>query len=286
MTMLIRGGTVHTMAAKGTIIADVLIEDGCIAAIGPDLVPAQDVCTLSAQGLHVLPGLIDAHIIRNGADDAHLLHLVRSSGVTSAIVWPDSEGPCHLLHGDGIREADIHRLNAENCTPDTMEAMEVQHIRPMVQVDDAAACRRVLYAAAKSGTRPILLHAAGCEGLAQAIADAGCTVILGVQEGRRGASWAFAAQLDALGVPVALTVSHPHAALKHLPLCASLCVRDGLPRERALHLITDQAADILGLEDVGRIRPGDRADLTLYDGDPLLLATGHVITIHGGRICC
>src|SRR5215210_7763198 len=42
------------------VAADVAIEDGTIAAIGPELEPSGE--EIDARGLHVLPGAIDAHV--------------------------------------------------------------------------------------------------------------------------------------------------------------------------------------------------------------------------------
>jgi allantoinase len=58
--LIVRGGTVvlpHVEAVR----ADVAVEDGAVAAIGPDLAgPAGE--ELDARGLHVLPGALDAHV--------------------------------------------------------------------------------------------------------------------------------------------------------------------------------------------------------------------------------
>ena len=57
--MIVRGGTVVLPGAV-PVAADVAIEDGLIAAIGPELKGDGD--ELDARGLHVLPGAIDAHV--------------------------------------------------------------------------------------------------------------------------------------------------------------------------------------------------------------------------------
>ncbi len=56
--MVVRGGTVVTPA--GSVLADVAIEDGVIAAVGPGLDEQPE--ELDAEGLHVLPGVVDAHV--------------------------------------------------------------------------------------------------------------------------------------------------------------------------------------------------------------------------------
>ncbi len=59
MTILIRGGTVIT--ADQTVRADVLCEDGKIAAIGPDLEAPAGAEIVDAGGQYVMPGGIDPH---------------------------------------------------------------------------------------------------------------------------------------------------------------------------------------------------------------------------------
>ena len=57
--MIVRGGTV-VLPGVVPVAADVAIEDGAIAAIGPELEPSGE--EIDARGLHVLPGAIDAHV--------------------------------------------------------------------------------------------------------------------------------------------------------------------------------------------------------------------------------
>jgi imidazolonepropionase-like amidohydrolase len=59
--LLIRGATVLTVT-DGTLDAtDVLVRDGKIAEIGPDLVAPAGVRTIDAEGQFLMPGIIDAH---------------------------------------------------------------------------------------------------------------------------------------------------------------------------------------------------------------------------------
>ena len=58
MSILIRGGTVVT--AEGESRADVLIRDGLIEAVGPDLDASAD-RVVDAGGCYVMPGGIDPH---------------------------------------------------------------------------------------------------------------------------------------------------------------------------------------------------------------------------------
>ena len=64
--MIVRGGTV-VLPGVVPVAADVAIEDGAIAAIGPELDPSGE--EIDARGLHVLPGALDAHV--HAAADRH-----------------------------------------------------------------------------------------------------------------------------------------------------------------------------------------------------------------------
>jgi allantoinase len=65
--LIIRGGTV--VVPSGSTRADVAIEDGRIAAIGPELAGASH--EIDARGLYVLPGLIDVHVHFNEPGRTH-----------------------------------------------------------------------------------------------------------------------------------------------------------------------------------------------------------------------
>lgn len=61
-TVLIRGATVWTQGPQGTLpTADVLVQDGRIAAVGPALSAPSGAAVIEAHGLHLTPGLVDAH---------------------------------------------------------------------------------------------------------------------------------------------------------------------------------------------------------------------------------
>lgn len=59
--MLIKNGTVYTVAQPQPIEADIAVEDGVIKAIAPNLSPAPGEEVVDAAGLRVYPGFVDAH---------------------------------------------------------------------------------------------------------------------------------------------------------------------------------------------------------------------------------
>lgn len=93
-------------------------------------------------------------------------------------------------------------------------------------------------------------------------------------------------ELDKAGLLIGLTTDHPVIPLPYLPLCASLSVKAGMCRERALRAITINPAKILGIDSrVGSIAVGKDADLVLSSGDPLeLMSTIEAVFINGKRV--
>ncbi len=108
--IVIQGGRVHTQTAAGVIEADILVEDGKITAVKPNIRAPADARRIDAQGLIVTPGLIDAQsslwttaAARNdGASDGSLNIVdavniyddsweeVAAQGVTAVYVQPTS----------------------------------------------------------------------------------------------------------------------------------------------------------------------------------------------------
>lgn len=59
--VLVKGGMLHTMSAKGNFIGDILLEGKKIQKVEENITPEETDEVIDATGLHVLPGLIDAH---------------------------------------------------------------------------------------------------------------------------------------------------------------------------------------------------------------------------------
>nr|MBQ4319480.1 amidohydrolase [Clostridia bacterium] len=92
--------------------------------------------------------------------------------------------------------------------------------------------------------------------------------------------------LDDAGILCAITTDHPETPLYHLPLCAMMAVKYGLDFERAMRMITINAAKIMGYDDrIGSIKPGKDADIVIYDKCPLdMTAKIEKVYINGKEI--
>lgn len=59
--LCIKNGTIHDAIHKEAFIADILVDNGKIAAIGKNLEAEDEACIVDAQGLQVYPGFVEAH---------------------------------------------------------------------------------------------------------------------------------------------------------------------------------------------------------------------------------
>jgi imidazolonepropionase-like amidohydrolase len=101
----------------------------------------------------------------------------------------------------------------------------------------------------------------------------------------RNKSWDTPRILSENGVHFCIITDHPVIPIEHLPICAAIAVKAGLPPEEALKAVTIYAAEHLGVQDrMGTIEKGKDADLALWDGDPLDARTKVVRTYIDGKV--
>ena len=91
--------------------------------------------------------------------------------------------------------------------------------------------------------------------------------------------------LHEAGVLFAITTDHPVALIQHLPICAGLAVKSGLPMQEGLKAMTINAARICCVDDrVGSLRKGKDADIAIFSGNPMEIFTRTLYTIIDGEI--
>ncbi len=91
--------------------------------------------------------------------------------------------------------------------------------------------------------------------------------------------------LHKAGILVAITTDHPVTIIQSLPICAGIAAKEGLGIDEALKAITINAAKICNVASrVGSIEEGKDADLAIFDGNPLEIATNCLYTIIDGSI--
>ncbi len=82
-------------------------------------------------------------------------------------------------------------------------------------------------------------------------------------------SFKSACLLAKSGVKFSFITDHPVVPIEHLRVCAALAVREGLDEDLALQAITSIPARLLRVDnELGSIKKGMRADLTIFDGHP------------------
>ncbi len=127
--------------------------------------------------------------------------------------------------------------------------------------------------------------------IAEEIAESGYPAIIGPSLASRSkdevslSDFKTPGILQRAGVPVALTTDHPVSRIQHLPLCAALAAKEGMSRWGALRAITIDAAKICRVDHrLGSLKEGKDADIAIYDGDPLEIASSVKYTIVNGDI--
>ena len=93
-------------------------------------------------------------------------------------------------------------------------------------------------------------------------------------------------ELVKYGCDIAIMTDHPTLTVEALPICAGLACKAGLSYMDAAKAITINAARVGHIADrVGSLAVGKDADIVVFDGDPLELATKpEAIFIEGKRV--
>jgi len=152
--------------------------------------------------------------------------------------------------------------------------------RIVVEVDRAADIRQLLRWAAREKVKIAIAGGAEAWQMAAELAAAQVPVFvdalgnLPTSFDQIGATLENAARLQRAGVPVSFTqrddASHNARKMRQL---AGNAVANGLPWADGLAGLTRVPAQVLGVADqIGTIEPGKRADLVLWEGDPLDVA--------------
>ncbi|MCL6610126.1 MAG: amidohydrolase [Peptococcaceae bacterium] len=100
----------------------------------------------------------------------------------------------------------------------------------------------------------------------------------------KGISLETARVLADAGVDFAIMTDHPVVPVQYLGISAGLAVRGGLDEEKALRVVTSDAAKILGLDHrIGSLAPGKDADVVILDGHPFDVRSRVVRVLISGR---
>lgn len=88
------------------------------------------------------------------------------------------------------------------------------------------------------------------------------------------------------GIKIAIITDSNVIPIQHIPMCAGMAVKAGLPEEEAWKSITINPAEITGIQDrVGSLEAGKDADIAIFKGNPLLDVDYEVaMTIINGKV--
>ena len=135
----------------------------------------------------------------------------------------------------------------------------------------------------------VLIHCTDGHLIAEELAEDGVSAVVGpiisdaCKAELANITPANAALLDKAGVPVAICTDHSEIPIEYLPISVGICIKNGLPFEKALDAVTITAAKIAGIDDlVGSIEVGKRADMVLFSGNPFEVMTSPKKVICGG----
>lgn len=165
--------------------------------------------------------------------------------------------------------------------PALLRELVAGRVTGFFSVPNAADVSSALELAEVFGLRLVLQHTRDAERVAGLMAGRVAGVVvhpLSLSDGPR--SLAAAGRFEQRGVPVAIGGGLPREPADSLRIGAAMAARAGLSLPAARRAITAVPAELLGVGDrVGVIRPGARADLVVFSGDPLDLRS-RVIAVY------
>ena len=158
----------------------------------------------------------------------------------------------------------------------------------LVHVARKADILAILDLAKTERIRVVLIGATEAWQVADTLARAQVPVVIDPVENapesfdRLGARADAAALLERAGVTVLLSTFSTHNARKPRQWAGN-AVREGMTHAGALRAVTAAPAQVFGLKRLGTLRPGQRADLVVWSGDPFEPLTQVERVLIGGR---
>lgn len=148
MTLLIKNGRVIDPASRQDTMADVLVQDGIIAKVMPDIQETADQ-RIDAEGCFIMPGFIDLHVHLRDPGFEHKETVVTGAaaaahgGFTTIVAMPntkpvvDNADVVNYVHNKAKSVTKVNVLQAGAITK-KMEGLELSDIEKMVQAGSPA----------------------------------------------------------------------------------------------------------------------------------------------------
>lgn len=141
------------------------------------------------------------------------------------------------------------------------------------RADDMLTAIRI---AEEFGIRLTLDHCTDGHLIADTLAEKGYPVLVGPSLGNKSKfelknkTFATPGVLAKAGLEICIITDAPVIPLYHLPLCAGLAIREGMPEDAAWRAITINPARVAGVADrIGSLEAGKDADIAVFSSDPL-----------------
>jgi imidazolonepropionase-like amidohydrolase len=97
-------------------------------------------------------------------------------------------------------------------------------------------------------------------------------------------SWRNVEKLLESGARFSIMSDHPVILQRNIFYTLRHLLRFGLSKAEAISKITREAAEIVGIQTIGQIKPGFKASLTVWNGDPFSLLSYPIMVIAEGKI--
>ncbi|MGC2669490.1 MAG: amidohydrolase family protein [Candidatus Nitrosopolaris sp.] len=96
-------------------------------------------------------------------------------------------------------------------------------------------------------------------------------------------SWRNAEKLLKSGAKFSVMSDHPVILQRNILYSLRHMLRFGLSKANAISKITKEAAEIIGAENIGQIKPSFKASMVVWNGDPFSLSSHPILVIGEGR---
>ena len=97
-------------------------------------------------------------------------------------------------------------------------------------------------------------------------------------------NWRNAELLLKSGAKFSLMSDHPITLQRTMFFTLRHLLRFGLSRPSAISKITSEAAEILGIPNIGQIRPGFKSSFIVWNGDPFSISSYPILVIGEGKV--
>ncbi len=179
---------------------------------------------------------------------------------------------------DAYDSGALRELSGSRLDMQALQAVLDGDIPLVVNVNRASQINQALKLVDDFDIRLVIAGAAEAWMLADKIAQKDVAVIIDPLANLPGSFDSLGARLDSAallhsaGVTILIGDGDSHNSRNQRQLAGN-AVANGLPKEAALNAISTNAAKVYGLEGLGEITVGEKANLVLWDGDPLEITT-------------